>query len=106
MPPGLENRQLTDMAGNQLRALTEVIRHEGLVFVSWTKVAAKVPNCIVVIQQTLPQVSIQFFEAVLDFRWISFVGFCVCPVTLIQYCFAIGITRVKCVVLGAALQWF
>ena len=46
---------------------------EGFAFIGCTKAAAQIPYRIVIIQRKLPQVSIQFLEAIFNFWWIGFV---------------------------------
>ena len=57
---------------------------EGFIFVGGTELATEVPYGIVILQGQLTQKVVQFLEAVADFRWVGFVGFCVGLVKLIQ----------------------
>ena len=77
---------------------------ESFMFVSSTDLATKVPYGIIIIQGQAAQEVIQFLEAVADFRWIGFMGFCVGLVELIQYVFAIASTGIKGVGIYVHLQ--
>ena len=90
---------------HQLCAVVDAIK-ESLLLICRAKATAQVEDGIVVIQRQIFQKGIQFFEAVPDTRWIVFVRFCVGAVQLMQHRFAIRITGVKRMVLGAAFQQF
>ena len=77
---------------------------EGLVFIGRADPATQIPYRIVIIQRKLPQVSIQFFEAGLNIRWIGLVSILVCAEQLIQQRSGFRIAGVKAMALRAALQ--
>ena len=60
-----------------------------------TELATEVPYGIVIIQGQAAHEGVQFFESVVDLRWVGFVGLGVDLVQLIQDGFAITITGVK-----------
>ena len=68
---------------------------EGFFLVGSTQAAAEVKYGVVIVQGQGFQETLQFLEALADFRWVGFVGFCVGLVELIENSFSIAIPGIK-----------
>ena len=64
-------------------------------FISGAEAAAKVEDCVVIIQRKCAKEFFQLFEPLTDLRWVGFVGFSVGLVKLIQDGFVVAVTGVN-----------
>ena len=67
---------------------------KGFMFVGSTEVAAEGEDGVVIFQRKVAEKILQLIKAVADLWWVTFVGFCVGLVELIQNSFAIGVTQI------------
>ena len=79
---------------------------EGFFLVGCTQAAAEVKNGVVIVQGQGFQETLQFLEALADFRWIGFVGFGIGMVELVENGFSIAAPRVKGMVACVGFQCF
>ena len=68
---------------------------KGFAFVGDAEVAAEVENCVVILQWEGAEEFFQFLESLADLRWVTFVGFSIGLVELIQNSLAVTIPGVK-----------
>jgi len=69
--------------------------NEGFVFIGTTWSAAEIKDSIVIFQWEITEIFFQFFKAITDFCWVTFVGLSVGLVYLIQDGFTIAVPRVE-----------
>ena len=79
---------------------------EGFFLVGCTQAAAEVKDGVVIVQRQGFQKTLQFFEALADFRWIGCMGFAIGLVELTQNGFAIAAPGIKGMVVRIGFQCF
>ena len=73
-------------------------------FIGGAELTTEVPDGIVIIQGQAAHEGVQFFESVVDLRWVGFVGLGVDLVQLIQDGFAITVAGIEWVGLYVGFQ--
>ena len=68
---------------------------EGFMFIGAAKAAAKIEYSVVIVQWKIAKEFLQGLKTIADLCRIGFMGFSVGLIELIQYSFAIAITRIK-----------
>ena len=79
---------------------------EGFPLVGGAEAAAEIKDGIVIVQGQGFQETLQFLEALADFRWVGFVGFGIGLAELVKNSFTITIPRIKWMVACVGFQCF
>ena len=79
---------------------------EAFALVGGAEAAAQVKDGVVIVQRQGFQKTLQFFEALADFRWIGFMGFAIGLVELIENSFSIAAPGIKGMVACVGFQCF
>ena len=79
---------------------------EGFPLVGGAEAAAEIKDGIVIVQGQGCQETLQFLEALADFRWVGFVGFGIGLAELVKNSFTITIPRIKWMVACVGFQCF